>query len=134
MPGDPTDFLLMPFLSAVTITENNGAPFQLLSLFAGLTSLPSGPADMTVVFNLVGGGTATQVVGGVNFFGSTVTFAPTDVTSVVILGDPLARVYGVDNINVVATQVPVPEPATLSLLGIGLAGLGARRWRQRRNS
>jgi hypothetical protein len=33
--------------------------------------------------------------------------------------------------TVFPNQTPVPEPLTLTMLGLGLAGMGARRWRRR---
>lgn len=43
---------------------------------------------------------------------------------------------GFDNITFgsATPELPVPEPATLLLLGSGLAGVGLARWRQRRQS
>jgi PEP-CTERM motif len=42
------------------------------------------------------------------------------------VGDMAFRLYGVPG------AAPVPEPRSLTLLAVGLAGLGVRRWRQRK--
>jgi hypothetical protein len=41
-----------------------------------------------------------------------------------------AFVFSLDNANLAASAVP--EPTSMALLGVGLAGLGARKWRRRR--
>jgi hypothetical protein len=46
----------------------------------------------------------------------------------------LGVIFTIDTITPRSAPAPVPEPASLPLLGIGLAGMSARRWRQRKAS
>jgi hypothetical protein len=60
------------------------------------------------------------------FFGLTSTVP---LTSLQLTYEP-SLLLNIDNFR--SNAAPVPEPASLSLLALGLAGLGAQRWRQRK--
>jgi PEP-CTERM motif len=70
------------------------------------------------------------VDGGAKYFDFTDTTA---ITSVTITDNPTANgtdAWGIDDTSFGVSRVPVPEPASLALLGAGLIGLGLSRRRK----
>jgi hypothetical protein len=56
--------------------------------------------------------------------------SPLGISSVALTGDSLGGSFTLDDVTI----DPVPEPGTLALLGLGLAGLARHRWLKRRSS
>ena len=71
---------------------------------------------------------------GSTFTGTTLLVSAPGIMSIVFTGGPTAAPNSLyyDNITVVTATAVAPEPATLLLLGTGVAGIGVRRWRRRR--
>jgi hypothetical protein len=70
--------------------------------------------------------------GGVGFFGF--TDAGASIASVVVTetrSSDARDVFGIDDVRAVSAVSAVPEPASLTLVGIGLAALARRRYRRR---
>ena len=151
--GNGTNFILSddvggthpPATNPITFAPIIGSPFALISIdISEASQLITYSRQIQVTGNVFGGGTVSALLdlddnfvegAPANYF-QTFTFDPTwgSLSSVILQGinsQPLnGNYYAFDNIVVEVGQVAVPEPGTLSLLGLGSAYLFGRRRRK----
>lgn len=138
-----TSFLVVsPGVDGALVMTKGGSPFSITSFDADTFTHILGVTTITVTGTFVGGGTITQVFatdavgdgpGGAADF-QTFTLVGFTNLSAIQFSSVTPRAFAVDNFNVSSSTAPVPEPATMILLGSGLTGLGALARRRKPGS
>ena len=127
-----TSNLLMDRDGTVTMTQTGGGLFDLLGLLAYGYDQPATALTITGFFGA--GGSITNTFAGLNAssFTSISLAGYNGLSSVVFDGVGGGGQFGLENISV-APSTTVPEPATMTLLGFGLAGVAFARRKRRAN-
>lgn len=117
-------------LGTTTITAVGGAAFSLNQFDIGLSYYAGTNENVTVVGNLVGGGSVSQTISLTDAFQTITLTGFNNLTSVIVPSLSFGYI-AFDNIVYNANQVP--EPASLAIFGLGLAGLASLRRRKQKN-
>lgn len=126
----------------ISISRTGGGVFGLTSFDAAFTfkdtSSPYNATLLTLEADLLGGGMLSQVFELTNNFRTLSVSGWDDLVSLRFIGwgnrVELGNFLSVDNIVVTTARAPstsVPEPGTVTLLGLGLLGMGMARRRQK---